>query len=126
MGKTIDSTQAAQCYPVVTNADMGVKKSVDGTDLDQTATAYPCGLIAKSVFTDNYTLSTVSFQDANYDATTDDVAFDELNIAWKSDRKKFQNQAGDWQSIQWIDVTNRKIHLSTDIILYLQNTSLCG
>lgn len=111
MGKSIDATQATQCYPVTTNSDMGVTKSFDGTDLDQTATAYPCGLIAKSVFTDKYTLSTVSFQDANYDAATDDVSFDESNIAWKSDRKKFQNQAGNWESIQWLDMTNRKIHL---------------
>jgi hypothetical protein len=83
----------------VTNADVGKLLAFDGvTLLDQDATAYPCGLIAKSVFTDNYTLSTVSFQDAAYDSSTDDVVFNENNIAWKSDREKFKNQAGDWQA----------------------------
>lgn len=111
MGKQIDSTQAVQCEPIVTNADVGRNFSVDGTPLNQNATAYPCGLIAKSVFTDNYTLSTVDFSDALYDPLTDNVQFDETNIAWKSDREKFKNQDGDWNKTQWIDVTNCKIHL---------------
>jgi len=81
----------------VTNADVGATVAYDGvTPLVQNATAYPCGLIAKSVFTDNYTLSTVAFDDILYDPKTDDVVFDESNIAWASDRRKFKNQAGAW------------------------------
>jgi hypothetical protein len=40
---------------------MGVEFSVNGTPLDPGATAYPCGLIAKSNFTDNFTLSLTNF-----------------------------------------------------------------
>lgn len=119
MGKSIDSTQQVQCEPIVTNADVGKLLAFDGvTLLDQDATAYPCGLIAKSVFTDNYTLSTVSFQDAAYDSSTDDVVFNENNIAWKSDREKFKNQAGDWQAQQWTDIENCK---DTPLLTFIEH-----
>ena len=59
--------------------------------------AVPCGLVAKSVFTDNYTLS--------YPNTTS-VTINTNNIAWESDRTyKFANlntfPAGysDWKSV---------------------------
>lgn len=93
MGQVATSTEALLCTPVITNAQMGVNYSVDGTLLDPDATAYPCGLIAKSNFTDNFTLSTTSFDNPTI------VAFDESQIAWKSDIAKFKNQPGDWQSI---------------------------
>jgi hypothetical protein len=59
MGEVITDAQAqTSCDPVVTNYQMGVSKAYDNiTTLDPNATAYPCGLIARSVFTDNYTIS---------------------------------------------------------------------
>jgi hypothetical protein len=82
---------------------MNVTYSVNGTLLDPTATAYPCGLIAKSVFTDNFTMSVTNFTDS----TLPNVTFDESQIAWKSDIAKFKNQPGDWEAIQWYDVTDQ-------------------
>ena len=73
MGKQIDSTKALQCEPIVTNADVGAMFSVNGTPLNQSAIAYPCGLIAKSIFTDSYTLSNLSFTDPAYDSLANDI-----------------------------------------------------
>lgn len=105
MGKVMTDTSALQCSPVITNEQMNVTVSVDGTPLLPNANAYPCGLIAKSVFTDNFTLSTSAF-DANT-PNLNIVQFDETNIAWKSDQEKFKNQAGNWGATQWIDVENQ-------------------
>ena len=35
------------CDPVITVADLGFDKSLDGTTLDGSAPANPCGLVAK-------------------------------------------------------------------------------
>ena len=61
MGKEIDSTQADQCSPIIYNSDLdfvnGTALSyVNGQELDPNAIAYPCGLIAKSLFNDTYSL----------------------------------------------------------------------
>jgi hypothetical protein len=107
MGNSIDDTQREQCNPIYTNADVGRNTSVNGSPLIPTDTAYPCGLIAKSVFNDTYILSTVDPNDASFNANTDVISFDENQIAWKSDIEKFKNQAGDWETIQWANVTDQ-------------------
>ena len=86
MGTPITETQAKlQCDPIITNANMGVTTSVDGTALEPNDIAYPCGLIAKSVFTDSYVLSTTSDMNTLVD-------IDSSDIAWKSDVEyKFKN-----------------------------------
>jgi len=56
---------------------------LNGTKLDDDGIAWPCGLVAKSVFNDNYTL---------YTSTNSKVAIDETGIAWESDKEyKFKN-----------------------------------
>ena len=73
---------------------MNKTKAVDGTHLDPDAVAYPCGLIAKSLFTDAYNLTT-----ADDPFVLDPIPMSANNIAWKSDVEyKYKNQAGDWQS----------------------------
>jgi len=67
MGETVDDL--SQCAPITTNADLasaGIKynaygKSTDklkpnANNLEPTANAIPCGLIAKSIFTDSYAI----------------------------------------------------------------------
>lgn len=74
---------------------MGKTKSVDGTTLDPSAIAWPCGLIAKSLFTDSFTL---------LDSNNQAVAFQKDKITWPSDKGfKFKN-GQDWQTKQWISV----------------------
>ena len=45
------------CDPVKTNGDLGLDYAFDGiTLLDPEAPAYPCGLVAKSLFNDTLSL----------------------------------------------------------------------
>lgn len=98
MGKKISGTQIDQCAPITTNADIdpvslnSICETPDSTPenpqyypLDLKATAYPCGLIAKSVFNDTFSMT---YNDGLV------VPFNKDNIAWKSDVKKFKNQEG--------------------------------
>jgi hypothetical protein len=56
MGQEIEMVKAEKdCDPIILNSDLAPNtKAVDGSDLIQDDIAYPCGLIAKSVFTDKY------------------------------------------------------------------------
>ena len=49
---------ATDCEPIVTNADLApyITRAVDNTLLSASAPAHPCGLIAKSLFTDSFSL----------------------------------------------------------------------
>jgi hypothetical protein len=97
MGKRIDSVQVKTCDPIMLNSDVATPlysylMPKDATDeekkeflLNPDDMAYPCGLIAKSVFTDTFVLQ--KMVDSDYVT----IEFDESNIAWKSDVAKFQN-----------------------------------
>lgn len=100
MGDKIDEAQAKKdCDPIITNEDMGKTVSVDGSPLNKDDIAIPCGLIAKSLFTDKYKI----FKDEN-DADSE-IKINSENIAWNSDREfKFKNQDGDWEKKQWHNV----------------------
>ena len=79
--------------------DLGIDHVFDGTVVDSNFTANPCGLIAKSVFNDTYSMQ---------NAAGDQVSIDDQNIAWDSDKEnKFVN-AENWESVQWLNVTDRK------------------
>jgi len=81
------------CAPIIYNGNIStplysIVTEEDGSliKLDPNAIAYPCGLIAKSNFTDNFTLSTKDFTVATKD---DYIVFNEDKIAWTSDIAKF-------------------------------------
>ena len=62
---------------------MGVTLAYDqNTTLNPNDTAYPCGLIARSLFNDSYIL---------LDSTLKNIAIDPNNIAWGSDKFKYKN-----------------------------------
>lgn len=92
------------CSPVETNEEMGKTKSKNGNDLIPSDVAIPCGLIAKSLFNDTYTLY-------NSDKTQL-IDIDENDIAWEADKKlKYKNikkppEGKKWEDIQWIDMTD--------------------
>ena len=53
MGNNLSVVDLDDCDPVKTNKDLGEGvASVSGKDLDPDAAAYPCGLVARSFFTD--------------------------------------------------------------------------
>lgn len=90
------------CDPIVTNADLGKTIAMDGkTPLDPNAPANPCGLIAKSLFNDTFSMTFVGS-----DSTETPVLIDEKGIAWDADiRMKYKAPANQAQ-IAWTDVTN--------------------
>jgi hypothetical protein len=94
----------SDCDPIVKMSDLGINKTVDGTVLSPDAPANPCGLIAKSLFTDKYNISNAS-------AATF-LAINESDIAWASDKSLKYARPADpgngktWASIQWTDTLN--------------------
>lgn len=76
------------CDPIVKVGDLWPhqQKSVSGKDLaDKEAPAIPCGLVAKSLFNDTFTMSQGSTELTNVEINSND-------IAWSSDVEyKFKN-----------------------------------
>ena len=83
----MSAADLTDCDPIIKNKDISqTLKSVDGiTTLDPEGPAIPCGLVAKSIFTDRYSvLQTLP--------ASKPIIIDETNIAWESDIKyKFKN-----------------------------------
>ena len=85
------------CDPIIYNIDISdTLYAVNGTLLNPNMPAVPCGLVAKSVFTDNYTLT----------SSTGPVTINENNIAWESDitykfanLKTFPAGYSNWESV---------------------------
>jgi hypothetical protein len=92
--RTMDELMGT-CSPVVVNADLNpgttfLNGKLANTNSTANNTASPCGLMAKSVFTDTYTI---------YDPDGVNITIDDSSIAWKSDIKKYKNgQTGDYTS----------------------------
>jgi len=93
MGETRTAGEVkTPCDPIYKNsqlANAGHTDSVSGSPLDPDAVAIPCGLIAKSLFNDTYSLYKGH---ATTDKLGEQVKFNETGIAWESDIKyKFKN-----------------------------------
>ena len=90
MGNWLDVSALDDCDPIKTNAELGRTMSVGSLAddapsvlLDPNAPAFPCGLVAKSLFNDTFVLK---------DQSGAEQAIDSSNIAWKSDVEyKFKN-----------------------------------
>lgn len=79
----------------------------------------PCGLVAKSLFTDKYQF--------RKEKSTEFIPINSKGIAWQSDIDyKFKNVANgtvvngtakNWDKIQWTDMTNGKIYILLIVII---------
>jgi hypothetical protein len=86
--RTVDDVKD-NCTPVVQNSDLKNGTTfLNGSPVSNnpTGVASPCGLIAKSVFTDGFTL---------LDPAGNNITIDDSNIAWKSDVDYKYKQAPD-------------------------------
>jgi hypothetical protein len=98
-GKTLTADQiSTDCDPILTMKDVGIYKSIGGYPLQPEDVANPCGLIAKSLFNDTYTLA---LNDVN-------INIDEKDIAWDSDKKRYKRNE-DWRKTQWTDVEDEHL-----------------
>eukprot|EP00828_Plagiopyla_frontata_P048286 TRINITY_DN9204_c0_g1_i1.p2 TRINITY_DN9204_c0_g1~~TRINITY_DN9204_c0_g1_i1.p2 ORF type:complete len:158 (+),score=17.70 TRINITY_DN9204_c0_g1_i1:154-627(+) len=83
----------SDCEPVQQMKDLYVSDvyySYGKTKLSPDAPANPCGLIAKSLFNDTYSLQ---------DSSGQNIAISEDNIAWPGDKSRFKRPSN-WKDIQ--------------------------
>lgn len=87
------SDVSTDCDPIVKNKDIGKTTSINGNKLNPDDVAWPCGLVAKSFFNDNYTLA---------DAKGGAVEINQKGIAWESDKEyKFSNWKGNNSAVTY-------------------------
>ena len=93
------------CDPVITNAQMGKKYSIDEQkkELKENEVAIPCGLMAKSYFNDRYTDWNLYNKEEN-NGNPIKITVNDTNIARKADREKYNKNID--LSKQWIDITD--------------------
>jgi hypothetical protein len=101
------------CDPIIKNKDLApqinsfFRSKTNFTASELELPAMPCGLVAKSLFTDTYLFKTLAGVN---------IPIDEKGIAWQSDIDyKFKNflngtlvngAAKNWDQVQWTDMTN--------------------
>jgi len=75
------------CDPIVLNSDLApeITTALSGKKLEPKEVANPCGLIAKSYFTDSYKIYPTSIVNGKTVAAKEPIVIDDTNIAWKSD-----------------------------------------
>lgn len=98
-------TTYSNCAPVLTNGDLWTTQrfAIDGTPLNTSAQAFPCGLVARSVFNDTFVLNYVSGN------STTNFPLSSNGIAWPDDvNYRYKNANGTYKSFQWIDVTDQR------------------
>lgn len=107
-GENLGISELDDCDPIVTVSELGRNVTVDGTILPGDAPANPCGLVAKSYFTDTFKIYKGTSNDAL--TTANNVTINDTNIAWESDRlykfKRLDLPNNEWKKHQWIDVTD--------------------
>ena len=117
MGNELSVSQLSDCDPITTNANLATGKILaydKTTELKGDDPAFPCGLVAKSYFNDTFELWTMV-----EDQPSENITIADNDIAWDSDVKyKFKNLPGDWESKQWTDIENRKLHSSDELIIF--------
>ena len=99
-GKSLSVGQIKDdCEPIIRNSDLWTDQSIGGDKLDPDGPAHPCGLIARSLFNDTYTL--------NYPLDGNDIPIYYEGIAWESDKKRYKN-APNAQKVQWTDIEDER------------------
>ncbi|KRX03547.1 hypothetical protein PPERSA_12677 [Pseudocohnilembus persalinus] len=96
------------CDPIVTNSDVGRTISYTGVPLDPDAVANPCGMIAKSYFTDEYMLRK---SDTSFDINGEIDGYFKISakdIAWPSDKEHKYANSENSESEQWMDYDNER------------------
>jgi hypothetical protein len=95
-----EDASTSSCDPIEKNKDVSTDlKALDGTKLPENGKANPCGLRAKYIFTDTYTMSKGSTP----------VPIDETKISHSVDRNSKFQRPDNYRSIQWNDTANEHL-----------------
>ena len=89
------------CDPIILNKDLyeGIL-GLNKTELDPNEVAHPCGLIAKSLFNDSFSLK--------IQGSDQEIIISEEDIAWSIDKKKFKNLDSEKINKQWTNVESER------------------
>jgi len=92
-----NAANADDCEPAKRNSQMNLatNMSIDGTPLDPTATAIPCGLVARSFFNDTF----------NFTIDNESIIVDDSDIAFAKDRDLYSKNS--YKDKQWQDLTDQ-------------------
>ena len=115
-GKDMDADDLDDCKPYRYNRDIGATVAIDGTPLDPNAVAIPCGVAARTLFSDSYQLT-------NTDSGTT-YTIRENGIAWESDVKhRFKNVD---VSRQWLNIEDERFMVWMKIAAFNDFQKLWG
>lgn len=87
------------CSPIVTVKDLGIKTTIGGNVLEDSAPANPCGLYPRSFFNDTYELYSIKKENKK-------IFINETGIAYKSDKTNRFKAPINYENIQWLNVTD--------------------
>ena len=106
-GNDQSSSDVSDCDPVIENKDLWTKVSIGGGALDPEKVAFPCGMMARSIFNDTFTL--FKLDSSGVKAATP-IEISDKDIAWPDDKKfKYKNlPSSEMLSRQWINVENER------------------
>lgn len=97
-GQDLDAGKLGECEGALYGKDLYEDYYLNGTAIPDDAVAFPCGIMARTMFNDTFEI---------YDPSNNRVAINESGIAWESDKDYlFHNYDGDYTSKQWIDQTD--------------------
>ena len=94
MGKDLNKEEISECKGVTEGSDLYDHTYIDGTTINDTDIANPCGLVARSVFNDTMVMT---------DSTGKEVKISTEGIAWKSDKDILFIHPEDYEHKLWTD-----------------------
>lgn len=99
---------SGDCDPVITNDKMNKSKNLKGENLNPSDPAVPCGLIAKSFFTDTFRLVRRATNPENIEINQKDIAWEaDKNLKFKNVENPADKSDKEWyKTKQWIDMTD--------------------
>lgn len=94
MGKNLTKDEISECKGVISGEELYDHTYIDGTAINDTDIANPCGLVARSVFNDTMVM---------YDSNGKEVKISTEGIAWKSDKDVLFVHPEDYEHKLWTD-----------------------
>ena len=115
-GDKLQGSKIDRCDPITKNRDLEVEYSHWGHLLDPNGHANPCGIAAKSIFNDEFTLL----------GPNGPVSIDNEQLTWDSDFDYMYSRSKDYQEDQWLDVEDERFAVWMKIAVHPSFRKLWG